>query len=657
MCEDHAAAAGADDGDVRAGHDHPEAGAALSRRQLMQGAGVAAAGLLAPRLASGPPRPVERLAPRAAGRARTFDATAAYSMAMHVHSSFSEQSGSMDAQLYQASTNAVDVLWWTDHDGRMLNLGYRKTVHFTSLTNEVPPAGEGGPWKWVKRTAGPVASTSTGGIVASPSSPNDPVVGGALEVRAKSKSTVAATYGYFANSHGGGDSYKNNLNGQAWTFDVMLASGWSRGYLELLMTLSLHEATSGRPAGVYTISYRFAPSGATGRGVTGIAGRSTQVVAPGGWVTVTLRPDQDIPVLWPDMDVRDFQISGLTVSAVSTGDTVTAYVDYLRITRALSGSAALTMQQDIAQELALTYPSVTQVQGLEISKQLPHINWFGSGVTMTDYTAPGAKQYASYLRTTVVPSIHKSGGLASYNHPYGYAEGTLLPLAQQQALLAQVAPGLLGNKLLGCDLLEVGYNVRQGVGLGTHLALWDVLSRNSIFVTGTGTNDDHYGADWRGIVNNFYTQVWASGLDEPALLAGLRSGRAWCAPLGTYGGALDLLVDDEVPMGGVSVSSVTNRQLAVSATALPPGSTVQVVRGPVDNAGTGNPTPGTSVIGSMDPSGFGGGGQAVLALDTSTSSFVRVQVVDATGTIVGVSNPVWLLRSAPPGGVPAARAY
>jgi hypothetical protein len=26
----------------------------------------------------------------------------------------------MDAQLFQATKNAVDVLWWTDHDHRML---------------------------------------------------------------------------------------------------------------------------------------------------------------------------------------------------------------------------------------------------------------------------------------------------------------------------------------------------------------------------------------------------------------------------------------------------------------------------------------------------------------------------------------------------------
>ena len=42
-------------------------------------------------------------------------------------------------------------------------------------------------------------------------------------------------------------------------------------------------------------------------------------------------------------------------------------------------------------------------------------------------------------------------------------------------------------------------------------------------------------------------------------------------------------------------------------------------------------------------------------IDTSKDSFVRTQVLDSTGTQIGLSNPVWLLRAAPPGGIPAAR--
>src|SRR6266705_3542425 len=118
---------------------------------------------------------IPRLPLRSSARAVTADGTSAYSMAMHIHSSFSEQSGSMDSQLFQAAKNSVDVLWWTDHDHRMDGIGYRKTVHFTSLTAEKGGAGEGGPWTWTKAVSGPLGTGSAGGIVATPASPGDPV--------------------------------------------------------------------------------------------------------------------------------------------------------------------------------------------------------------------------------------------------------------------------------------------------------------------------------------------------------------------------------------------------------------------------------------------------------------------------------------------------
>jgi hypothetical protein len=100
----------------------PDAGSALSRRGFMHAsAGAAAAAALLRRF--------PRLPLRAAARPVAVDGLAAYSMAMHVHSSFSEQDGSMDGQLYQAMANSVDVLWWTDHDTRMDGIGYRKQVH------------------------------------------------------------------------------------------------------------------------------------------------------------------------------------------------------------------------------------------------------------------------------------------------------------------------------------------------------------------------------------------------------------------------------------------------------------------------------------------------------------------------------------------------
>jgi hypothetical protein len=588
----------------------------------------------------------------------------AYSMAMHVHSSFSEQDGSMDSQLFQAAKNSVDVLWWTDHDTRMDGIGYRQVVHFTSLTQESGAPGQGRPWDWTKVTSGPLGSQSGGGIVQNPSSPSDPVAGGSMQLVAKSTTGAPATFGFYAQTHQASWNYRDNLNGQSLTIDVLPAKGWQAGYLELLIVSSYHEAIGGRPPGGYQLSYRFVPPGGTARRTAnGISGVVTIPVKPNSgsdpWGTVTISPAEDIAALWPDMDHRDFGLYELTLSAVSTGDLVEGYFDYLRFNRSISGEAFLKQQADMGAALATRYRSVVQQQGLEVSLSLPHVNWFGKSVSIPDYgSTSGRRAYDAYLAQNLIPKVHASGGLISYNHPFGYGDIPELPQSRQDAMLVQTAKGLLPSSsapaALGTDLLEVGYALRQGMDLAHHVALWDIMSRNALFLTGTGTNDDHFGQNWLGPVNNWFSSVWAPGTGIADLLAALAAGRAWCASLSRYRGSLDLLADGSVPMGSVSVSTVLNRRLVTSATAIPAGGSLQILQGTVDYAGAADLSANTKVIGSY-AAGQLTGGSVVHRVNNRKDSFVRTQVVDSTGTVVGLSNPVWLLRAVPPGGIPAPR--
>ena len=558
----------------------------------------------------------------------------------------------------------MDVLWWTDHDTRMDGIGYRQVVHFTSLTKERGGPGQGRPWDWTKVTSGPLGSRSTGGIVQSPSSPSDPVVGGSMQLIAKSTTGAPATFGFYAQTHQASWNYRDNLNGQSLTIDVLLTKGWQAGYLELLIVSSYHEAIGGRPAGGYQLSYRFVPPGGTARrAANGLGGVITIPVTPNSgtdrWGTVTINPAEDIAALWPDMDSRDFGLYELTLSAVSTGDLVEGYFDYLRFNRSISGEAFFTQQADMGAALAARYRSVVQQQGLEVSLSLPHVNWFGKSVTIPDYgSTSGHRQYGIYLAQNLIPKVHASGGLVSFNHPFGYGDIAELPQAQQDAMLVQTAQGMLPTSsvpaAMGTDLLEVGYNLRQGVDLAHHVALWDIMSRNALFFTGNGTNDDHFGKDWLAKSNNWFSSVWAPGTGIADLLAALAAGRAWCASLSGYRGSLDLLVDGSVPMGSVSVSTVPSRRLVATATAIPAQGSLQILQGKVDYAGAADLSANTKVIGSYS-AGQLGGGSVVHRVNTRKDSFVRTQVLDSTGTVVGLSNPVWLLRAVPPGGIPAPR--
>jgi hypothetical protein len=619
-------------------------------------AGAAAAATL--------PRQFPRLPLRSPARPVSVDGLAAFSMAMHVHSSFSEQDGSMDSQLFQAANNSVDVLWWTDHDTRMDGIGYRQVVHFTSLTDESGGPGQGRAWDWTKITSGPLGGQSTGGIVQNPSSPSDPVAGGSMQLIAKSTTGAPATFGFYAQTHQASWNCRDNLNGQSLTIDVLLAKGWQAGYLELLIVSSYHEAIGGRPAGGYQLSYRFVPPGGTvRRTANGLTGILTIPVKPDSgsdpWGTLTINPAEDIAALWPDMDHRDFSLYELTLSAVSTGDLVEGYFDYLRFNRSISGEAFFSQQADMGAALATRYRSVTQQQGLEVSLSLPHVNWFGKSVSIPDYgSTSGRREYDAYLVQNLIPKVHASGGLISYNHPFGYADIPELPQSQQDAMLVQTAKGMLPAAgtpaALGTDLLEVGYALRQGMDLAHHVALWDIMSRNALFLTGNGTNDDHFGQNWLGPENNWFSSAWAPSTSVGDLLAALAAGRAWCASLSRYRGSLDLLVDGKVPMGSVSVSKVTSRKLVASATAIPAQGRLQILQGGVDYAGAADLSANTKVIGSYS-AGQLTGGKVTQRIDTAKDSFVRTQVLDPTGAVIALSNPVWLLRAVPPGGIPAPR--
>jgi hypothetical protein len=624
----------------------------MPRREFLHGAAILGAAA-----AVGYPRPAipARLPLNSPLRAVGFDGSSAYSMAMHIHSSFSEQNGSMDGHLSQATANAVDVCWWTDHDHIMEAVSYRKVTHFTSFSETGAP-GQGGAWNWTVAKSGPNTAASGGGIVTTPSSPNDPVSGGALSLTAQSSSTSPATFGYYADCHAAGWNYRDNLGGQSLLIDVLLASGWFKGYLELLLTTSFHPASGGRPGGNYTLSYRFVPGGRASSTANGNNGIVT-IPVTSAWQTLTLTPSDDISQLWPDLDHRDFALWKLNLSAVSTGDLVKGYVDYLRFNRTISGQSQFSEQTAMEAPLASKYPKVKQLQGLEVSRFYPHVNWFGPNVTLPSYGSANnsTAKYVAFLKNTVIPAIHGSGGLASYNHPYGASDLAALPQSQQDATSSQTAGQLLANNLLGADLMEVGYTLRQGIDVRHHIGLWDVMSRNAVFLTGNGVSDDHVGTNWSGIKNNWVTSVWAASIGLSDLLAALRAGQSWCGSLSKFHqGTLDLLVDSRVPMGGVSVSQVSSRNLAAAATGLPTGSALQVIQGAVDYAGQGQPSPKTAVIGSYTSSQLSSG-QVSQKVDTTQSSFLRTQVVSSAGAVIASSNPVWLLRAPPPNGIPAAR--
>jgi hypothetical protein len=253
----------------------------------------------------------------------------------------------------------------------------------------------------------------------------------------------------------------------------------------------------------------------------------------------------------------------------------------------------------------------------------------------------------------MVDAVHDLGGVASWNHPFGTPGGRPLPRWDQDAVRRSVFGAMHANGAYGTDLLEVGYTRRGRADTHAHLDLWDTFSRHGRFFTGTGVNDDHNGVGWASLENGFTTGIWARSVAQPDVVAALSGGRAYSFHAGRWaGGRLDMTVDDAVLMGQVSVSEAKARSLLLTVEHLPRGAVVEVVQGVVDHRGI---DPRTSVVHTSTARRSGASVAATVPLDTSSASFVRAHVRTDEGAVIGIGNPVWLLRERPREGLPSHR--
>ena len=610
-------------------HDHPHdlavpvATEPWSRREFLGAGAVAAAGLLTPGAL---------WLPEAGGvaAASPFTGTNALRLAMHVHASWSEGLASWEAQFAQAAANALDVLYMTDHD-------FRSTA--TNYITALPPSA------WVRSTTGALAQQAS------------TTSGGGFRVLAESSSATAAAAVTLALQPKplAFNRLRTSIAGQTLEHTVTSAALSGGATYEVVVDLSYHPAASGRPAGNYQLVYRFGV--ATSSRFTENGGLRGVVTAPtpAAGSVQHLSPETDVAALWPTMLTMDNAMYGVSFAAKSpkkgaVADVRVAGVKFVRTQNAPASVAA--NQAALIAQYQPRFPNLTVRASIEVGEPLPHMNPFGIPQYFPDYAhlPTGSDQ----LFEAIVADVHARHGVISLNHPFGFNTGPLLSAADRTTRRRQVFAQLQGVHDYGVDILEVGYLLRGNVDAPTHIDLFDTFARNGTFLTANGTNDDHGGVHWNTLKNGFFTGLWAASRAEADILAGLSGGRAYAAHLGKWpGGETDLLVDGTVRMGGVSVSTKVTRSLSIWAANLPTGSSVQLVSGPVDYAGAQDP--GTTVVKTLAPSAFSGG-VATTSVDTTASRFYRVQVLAKDGTVIGCGNPVWLLRTAPPGGIPPARA-
>ncbi len=551
----------------------------------------------------------------------------AVSMAMHVHSSFSEGTASMHAHLDQASRLGVDVVMWTDHDFRLLAHGYRTAVRFDGLVEDDAVRAT---WTWTRADEG-TASYAAATFVTDPRSPRQDGRALRLQNRAPSRATTWCSTrltGSVKNSLA-----TTSLAATVLELDVLAQELGPDAELVLAATSSYRPATAGRPAGQYRLEYRM--GGRTGRwteagGLVGVVG----LPVAAGWQSLALDLQADVEALWPDLVAVDAGFCGVAVSARSRrGAAAKVVLDRLEIVRTHRSGEPLALQREAMAAYAQRYPSVRQHQGSEISL-VRHLNAYGDGLVLPTPPTPRATKDTSVAAAeAAVRELRSSADLVAFNHPLEDARTT-------EAL----ADLLVSTRALGADVVEVG----SKEDLASTVAAYDVAARNAVLVTATGVSDDHTGRDWLGQAQRWLTSAWAPSTDLPDLAAALRAGRAWFWDPRAWRGQVDLLADGRTRMGGVLLTRSDSVEVVVTATPAPAGGTTTLVVGAVDMAGRADLSPRVTRV-PLDA-----GGTVLVDASRDRGAYARVEVRDAGGSLVGFSNPLWMLHEAP-AGAPAER--
>jgi hypothetical protein len=577
-----------------------------------------------------------------------------YSVQLHVHGSFSEGIGSIDSHSREASDVGVDVIWWSDHDDIIASWRRVSTFGFEDAYEPIE-RGE----TWHARTERERAQTK----------------GLYLPDRLLHGSTDFVT-----RAHVGERSLRLRLASPAPEFQtqalVFFAKG-SRHRRPLASRVRVHLAVfpiaAGPDARVF-VQFRLSEHPASAgdgfelhhleyeldnvRSERRLDGPTLSIPLPyrvGKWNTYTLEVTRDAVEGFRSIAGEDNAFSQLALGVRSRlGAAAEVLFDDLRIEQELSGEDLFARQRELIEQVGRRYPSVQQLQGVEISGAGQHLNEFSVETRLLDYEELIQRSgllrgdpptlddaFGPWATRRAVEAAHARGGLVSYNHMFGVSHPGARPTQTRQQVLEQ----LLETRAFEADLLEVGYRDRGGHLLEDHLWVWDQLALRGLYLVGTGVSDSHGGDTqrWRTSANNFVSWIYADASSKPALIEGLRAGRVFFGDRVRFDGELDLASERGFRMGRIVLTDREAVDVAIEVDGLAAGDQVLVVE---SGEATRRYSADGPVFRHIHP----------MALPSSGPAFVRVEARGQDGAIKVLGNPLLFVREAPAAGLPAARA-
>jgi hypothetical protein len=430
---------------------------------------------------------------------------------LHVHSCFSEGSGSFDWQAWHAALSGYDLVWWSEHDWRVACRDHLQSIGFEegeAVTADLAGRGDGA-----------LAELQAG-----------ETSGGARALR-------------LATGEQGGQA-RARLEADRKRFTYSLA-GEVEVELRVLArsldpgdTFTVGFELSRHPGEARSLEYaaRWEGTDAPETEAPAWAPVIPRTVPTGGWVTLRLPLTRDAEEAWPNG--ADANLIGIWLDLTAAGP-AEVLVDDLAFTHRRCGVDLIRVQQEWTE----LYPNLRHEIGGEISYTRPHLTRYGGdwSLVMRDFERAAAADSGTAVgdAAELVEVVHRGSGLVSWCHPLGATMFSGLgPEQFQEAIDAGLG---------GVDALEVGYRRRARWSLADYFDVWDRATASGVVVTALGVNDSHYN-QWAPWENNFATWLEAPAEDHEGLLRALRQGRAFFGDPVSFRGRVVLDVGG-TPMG------------------------------------------------------------------------------------------------------------
>lgn len=222
--------------------------------------------------------------------------------------------------------------------------------------------------------------------------------------------------------------------------------------------------------------------------------------------------------------------SVLLVTRCAEGSSAVIRARRLTLENVYQADETAKIQQRVADEIGARYgvkPFVTS----EISGAGQHKNVFSTRVPIIDYYARDYK----VTEREAIEHVKKHGGIFAYNHPFENNKYKKMKLSRDEAEreVEREAANLIASRVLGATMMEVGFVESRGYfTLADYLRLWDLLSLSGIFITGYGDSDSHFSSRGWFSGNNFASWIAApEGLDFPVdedvFIESMKAGRVY----------------------------------------------------------------------------------------------------------------------------------